>query len=351
MTNEKAIRYVIFGAGAIGISVGGLLNRAGSRVVCVTRPAYQTALERGVTIRQDGEEISVKLDAVTRASELEPEDADVLVLATKSQATEAAIEELAEIYPSSAPFVCLQNGVRNEEIAARRFTNVYAGLVFMSATQMKPELITLPQGRTIAIGRYPRGVDDLAERISDDLKRAGLDALASAYVMAMKWSKLILNLNNATFAILNDWVERGMADPETRRLVFEVRSEGLRALDRAGIEVEPPAGEPSPIRARELTERLKQPAKSNAGASLPEDERTYGSMWQDLQLDRKTGEADHLNGVIVELGRKYAVPTPYNSTLLEIINRMFDERLKPGLYTATELHALIESRKAIDSQY
>ena len=84
---------------------------------------------------------------------------------------------------------------------------------------------------------------------------------------------------------------------------------------------------------------------------MPEDERTYSSMWQDLQLGRKAGEAEHLNGVIVELGRKFGVETPYNSALLEIVNRMFDEGLKPGLYTTAELHALIQSRKAIDSQH
>lgn len=353
MSNEKPTRYVIFGAGAIGIPVAGLLQQSGSRVICVARPAYCEALKRGVTIRQDGEEIIVKLDAVTEAHELEPESGDVLIIVTKSQATEGAVASLAEIYPTSTPVVCLQNGIDNEEVAARRFKSVYAGLLFISATQLEPSLITLPHGRTIAIGCYPRGVDTLAERLSLDLQRAGFDAMASAYVMAMKWSKLVLNLNNATFAIINYWVEQGMADPETRKLALEVRDEGLRVLDRAGIEVEPPAGEPSPIRAREMTEKLKQSPKSDDGARLPEDQRTYASMWQDLQLDRKTGEADHLNGVIVELGRKYGVPTPYNSTLLEIVNRMFDEGLKPGIYTPAELYRLIRarSRKATDSQY
>jgi 2-dehydropantoate 2-reductase len=352
MSNGKATRYVIFGAGAIGIPVGGLLKQAGSRVVCVARPAHREALERGVTVRQDGQEMSVRLDAVTAARELEPEGGDVLVIATKSQATEAAVEELAEVYDSAAPVVCLQNGVRNEEVAARRFKNVYAGLVFFAAAQMEHSLITLPHGRTIAIGRYPEGLDGLAEQICGDLSRAGFDATASAYVMAMKWSKLILNLNNATFAIIDDWVEHGMADPETRRFMFEVRDEGIRVLDAAGIEVEPPPGEPSPIRARAMTEKLKQPPKpSDPGASLPEDQRTYSSTWQDLRRGRKAGEADHLNGVIVELGRKLGIPTPYNSTLLDVVNRMFDEGLKPGLHTLAELHALARSRGATDSQH
>lgn len=353
MSNEKPTRYVIFGAGAIGIPVGGMLHLSGSRVICVARPAYRDALASGVTIRQEGREIIAKLDAVTSASELEPESGDVLIIVTKSQATEEAVASLAQIYPNTTPVVCLQNGIDNEAIAARRFENVYAGLLFLSATQLEPTLVTVSQGRTIVIGRYPLGVDKVAERLALDLKRAGFDATASAHVMAMKWSKLILNLNNATFSILDYWVEQGMADPETRNLVFEVRDEGLRVLDRAGIEVEPPAGEPSPIRAREMTEKLKEPLKSNDGASLPEDQRTYASMWQDLQLGRKTGETDYLNGVIVELGRKFGIATPYNSTLLEVVNRMFDEGLKPGIYTPTELHALIRSRsrKATDSQH
>ena len=72
MSNEKVSRYVIFGAGAIGIPVGGLLQQAGSRVMCVARPAYREALERGVTIRQDGEEMIVKIagDPWIRTSEM-----------------------------------------------------------------------------------------------------------------------------------------------------------------------------------------------------------------------------------------------------------------------------------------
>jgi ketopantoate reductase len=44
MINEKPMRLVIFGAGAIGSAIGGLLTRAGSRVICVARPAYAEAL-------------------------------------------------------------------------------------------------------------------------------------------------------------------------------------------------------------------------------------------------------------------------------------------------------------------
>jgi len=321
-----------------------MLARTGSRVVAVARPAQAEALRRGLVIKQDGDKITAKVEAVTDVRHLTPESGDMLVITTKSQATEQAVKELAALYDKDSPVVCLQNGISNEEIAARRFDKVYAGLVFFSAVQLEPALITLPRGRAIAIGCYPKGVDDSAQRFCDDLTRAGFNAVASAHVMAMKCSKFILNLNNATHAITGYWVEQGMDDLDMRALMYEVRDEGMRVLDAAGIEVEPPAGEPSPIRVRELNKKLKEPLKTpGEGASLPEERRTYASMWQDLFLGRKSGEADYLNGKIVELGKKLGIPTPYNSALLKIVNRMFDERLKPGIYTPAELHALIQS--------
>jgi 2-dehydropantoate 2-reductase len=348
MSNEKAARYIIYGAGAIGGAIGAMLDRAGSRVVCVARPAQAEAFGRGLVIKQEGEEMTAKLDAVTSVLDLAPESGDVLVITTKSQDTERAIEELAARYDSAAPVVCLQNGVSNEEIAARRFDHVYAGLVFFSAVQLEPSLITLPRGRAVAIGCYPAGVDDRSRKFCGDLKRAGFDAVASAHVMAMKWSKFVVNLNNATFAITGYWVEQGMADAAMRRLMYGVREEGMRVLDAAGIEVEPPPGEPSPIRIREMNEKLKEPAKApDEEAALPEERRTYASMWQDLFLGRRSGEADYLNGKIVELGKKFSIPTPYNSALLEIANRMFEEGLKPGIYTPAELHAFIQARISI----
>jgi 2-dehydropantoate 2-reductase len=342
MSDEKPTRYVVFGAGAIGCVIAGLLNRAGSRVVCVARPAYAKALTDGIVIKENNEESTVRSDAVTSVNDLTPEPRDIAMITTKSQATESAVEDLYHWYGEKLRVVCLQNGVRNEVIAARRFEQIYAGLVFFSAVQLEPSVITLPQGRTIAIGCYPDGLDTTAHRISDDLKQAGFDAIASPHVMSMKWGKLVANLNNAVCAITGFWLEQAMADPETRRLMVEVREEGLRVLDAAGIDVEPPESEPSPIRIREMTKKLKQPPKHQEDfKDLPEAQRTYASTWQDLRIGRKTGEAHFLNGEIVALGEKLGIATPYNSTLLKTIDRMFEERLAPGLYSPRELRQLI----------
>ena len=343
MNGEQSIRYIIFGAGAVGSTIGGLLIRAGFPVVLVGRPAYAEALRRGIRVEQDGEEIAFRADAVTAAADLIPTARDIVLITTKSQSTAEVVADLFSVYGGSVPVVCLQNGVRNEAIAAERFEHVYAGLVFLSAVQLQPDLITLPPGRVLAFGRYPTGLDPLAKQIAADLTSAGLEAMASSYVMAMKWGKLVANLNNATHTIVGYWIERGMRDPDMRNLMLGVREEGLRVLGAAGIAVEPPEGEPSPIRIHKMTEALRRaPKPDNNGEES--GHRTYPSMWQDLYLGRRSTEADFLNGDIVELGTRLGIPTPYNSTLLETINRMMAEGLKPGIHTPAELHGLIEAR-------
>ncbi len=345
MDMEKPVRYVIFGAGAIGSAVGGRLVHAGLSVAFVARAPQVEALKRGILIKQADTEIRVQGEAATSISELEPDGNDVIMIVTKSQVTRLVVEELFEVYGRHANVICLQNGIRNEEVAAERFDNVYAALVLLSAVQLEPEVITMPRDNTIALCRYPDRVDDLTRRCVEDLTRSGFNALASEHVMAMKWGKLVANLNNATHAVTGYWLERGLGEPEMSCLMLAIREEGLRVLDRAGIGVEPPPDEPSPIRIRENTERLRQLCLNpRPQRDLPIEERTYPSMWQDLYLGRKSNEAEFLNGEIVALGKKYGVPTPYNSTLLELIDRMTEAGEKPGIYTPAELHALIKSR-------
>lgn len=342
---ENQSRYIVFGAGAIGIAVGGLMLGAGLRVTFVTRPAFAEALGRGVTIRQEGEVYSVRSDAITSADELTPEPDDIVIITTKSQATRSVIEDLSSVYGRTTIVICLQNGIRNEAIARERFDQVYAALVMMSAVQLSPDLIIMPRGRALAIGCYPHGLDDRAQQVADDMNRAGLEVTASSYTMAMKWGKLLANLNNATHTITGYWLERGLVDRDMRELMLEVREEGLRVLQAAGIQVEPPEGEPSPIRILRMNEALRRPVASNIDPlALPEDQRTYPSMWQDLRLGRTSSEAEFLNGEIIKLGRDLNVPTPYNSALLEIVERMFAEAVSPGIYTPAQLHSLIRYR-------
>lgn len=343
--NKSTMRYVIYGAGSIGCAVGGLLVHSGCRVLFVARPRIATAIAAGFEVKPAEAQISVRGEVVTQLDRDSTQPGDVVVMTVKSQDTRAVLAELHEVYEKDVALVCLQNGVSNEQVASESFTRVYGGLLLISTVQLEPDLVTM-KGNKIAIGCYPDGVDSTAETLVADLSSAGFDAMVSPHVMASKWAKLIANLNNASHAITGYWPEKSAADPEMRALMLAVREEGLAILDAAGIPVEPPDGEPNPLRIRDDTDKLRQPVVSvSSQAPGRDDARTYPSMLQDLMLGRKTNEAEFLNGEIVRLGDRLGIPTPFNRRLMETIQRMSDDRIQPGVYSPAELHEILEGRR------
>src|SRR5438270_6056836 len=124
------MRYVIHGAGAIGSLVGGLLAASGAEVALVARAAHAEAIQQhGLTIRsKQGERVVTGITAVTSPQELRPRDGDVILLTVKSGQTADSVQLLREVFSEQTPVFCLQNGVRNEELAARRFLRVYGAM-------------------------------------------------------------------------------------------------------------------------------------------------------------------------------------------------------------------------------
>ncbi|HEV8064528.1 MAG TPA: 2-dehydropantoate 2-reductase N-terminal domain-containing protein, partial [Acidimicrobiales bacterium] len=163
------MRYLILGAGAIGAAIGGRLFRAGHDVVLIARGAHLEALQTGGLELRDPEITEVlAVAAVGTIEEAEPGGHDVVMLATKSQHSEALLAELALVAPPSINVVCAQNGVENERLALRRFGNTYGMRVILAGTHLVPgvvEIATAPVAGILDIGRFPAGNDDVAEAV------------------------------------------------------------------------------------------------------------------------------------------------------------------------------------------
>jgi 2-dehydropantoate 2-reductase len=342
------MRYIIHGAGAIGSLTGGRLAESGAEVALIARAAHAAAInERGLTIRaKKGDRRVTNLTAVSSPEELAPRPDDVILLTVKSGQTAGAVQALREVFAEQTPVFCLQNGVRNEEIAARRFLRVYGAMAGISATLLEPGLIAHTMGYNIGLGNYPLGHDETVRAVADDLSHAGFKVTTHESVMAVKWSKLILNLNNAVLAITDCYVQLSRVLPRVSRFLAEVEEEGLHVLSTAGISVSE-ARNPYDLTARiaEMRNLAEDAEAIRQAESLPFELRTYPSTWVDLKRKRGETEAGYFNGEIILLGEKHGVPTPYNSSLLNIVERMAAERVEPGLYTIDDLAELVEQRR------
>jgi 2-dehydropantoate 2-reductase len=342
------MRFIIHGAGSIGSLIGGRLAESGSEAVLVARHAHAAAVNRcGLLIKsRAGDRVVKALSAVTHPREITPSIGDVVILTVKSSQTSASVQALRETFPEETPVVCMQNGVRNEVVAAGRFLRVYGGMLGISATFLAPGVVAHTRGELLSIGNYPLGCDDTVAQITARLESAGFRTTTHESIMAVKWSKLILNLNNATLAVIDKHLQLGLVTPAISNFMADVEEEGLRALGVAGISLEDPNNPFDPKRnLAELRDVVEDHDKICAEANSPVEFRTYPSTWVDLKLKRGETESGYFNGEIILLGEKYGFPTPYNSTLFNIVETMAAKGAQPGLYTIEELADLVEQRR------
>ena len=138
--------------------------------------------------------------------------------------------------------------------------------------------------------------------------------------MRWKHGKLLTNLGNAVQAMCGIEVDLGP-------LMRELRDEGVRCLDAAGLDFIPP---------RELFESARRTYGLGEIAGQP---RRGGSSWQGAMRGVRSTETDFLNGEIVLLGALHGVPTPWNRAVQRLAHRAVRLGLAPGQTTIAEIEA------------
>lgn len=315
------MRIIIYGAGAIGGVVGAHLHLTGTEVVLIGRSAHVNAInEQGLRFVTPTETHNLRLPAVTGPDQIDFGPEDVVLLCVKGQNTDEALGDLRAVV-EDIPVFCLQNGIRNEEIAVGYFPGVYGVMVRVGGVYVTDGEITArrdPPGWLI-IGQYPTGKDDLAEEVADRLRRAGFFVLVTPDVMPYKWGKLMMNLGNAIGAITN---ARG---GDSNRIYAAVHEEARQILSRAGIHW---------ISNEELAERWPESTERPRNSLRTE---AQSSTWQSLARRQGTVETDFLNGEIVRQAEQLGIEAPVNQMLLRIAQEMAAGGETPGKYDPTEL--------------
>src|SRR5688572_8726251 len=160
------MRFIVLGAGAIGGVVGARLAQHGRDVLLVARGAHYEAIrDNGLRIESPHEATTLGIPVVDGLSEISWRGDDVVLLATKTQDTEASLDALSRVSPCTLPSYCAQNSAANERMAGERFANVYGVFVWCPADYLKRGSVQLwcaPKSGILHVGCYPSGSDALA---------------------------------------------------------------------------------------------------------------------------------------------------------------------------------------------
>jgi len=322
------MRFIVYGAGAIGGVLGGRLFRAGEDVVLIARGPHHDAIrDAGLTVECPTGSVALPVPVVDHPTRITFTGDDVVLLAVKGQHTAEAIAALDAAAPDGVPVVSLQNGVENERRLLRTFADVYPVCVMMPAAHLEPGVVqasSTPVEGILDIGRHPDGIDDRAEAIAAAFRRAGFDSVARPDIARWKRRKLLLNLANAIDAVCG--LEGAGLD-----LYVRVQDEGVRCLEAAGLDV-----------ATKEEDDARRDGVLNI-APIDGRDRAGSSGWQRLQRSTGTGltTADYLSGEITLLGRLHGVPTPANALLQRLANQCAREHRPPGSMAPEDVLALL----------
>jgi len=335
------VRFVMLGSGAVGGTVGGHLHLTGEQVLFVdkNREHVEAIRTRGLIFHETAGVHTVAAPAVAGVADVEFGPDDVVMLCVKTFDAEATLGQLRAAAPRDIPLFCCQNGVRNEEIAARHFTDVNGLMLLHSCTFLTPGRVYLTVPHLVVVGSYPSGIREAAVRVRDALAKTPLEVSLTDSLMSSKWNKLIVNLNNATFGVIGLSVHEGQRDPDVRHWMADVMEEGLNVLQAAGIRYDPAPKQPFP---EDVISNLRKEDFTPLPMPSSRDMLLRPSMWQDLYLRRGVVEAEQFNGEIVKLGKELNVATPLNGVLLEASLEMARSRELPGKYGVAELRRMAE---------
>jgi 2-dehydropantoate 2-reductase len=316
------MRFLVLGAGAIGVYTGGSLALSGHQVTFLDRPETAARLNQtGLWLTRGGRRQRVPGSAVKDSLEeaLEKGAFDGILFAIKSYDTAGAVQLLSPWAGRLPPLLCLQNGVDNETALATALgpEKVIAGTVTSAIARTGPGEVVEERRRGVGVAAgHP-----LTGRLVEAFDQAGLNARLFPNPAEMKWSKLLTNLlGNASSAILDMTPAQVFADPRLYNLEIRQLREALAVMRALGIQVVDLPG--TPVRAlafavQRLPNRLSRPFLARAvgggrGGKMP-------SLYLDLHAGRGQSEVEILNGAVVRHGERCGIKTPINRWLNETL--------------------------------
>jgi len=327
---SSELKFLVFGAGAIGTYIGGSLVLAGHQVVFVEKPkmveelkAKGLRLDLTVDERRNTKDVSI-IDSKSFIIEPSLEDAlkygpfDAALFALKSFDTVFAMEGLKPFADKLPPLLCLSNGVDNEPIIARTLgpDKVIYGTVTTAIGRRGPGSIVLEKLRGVGIAAgHP-----LSEKLVAAFDNAYLKCRLYPDALSMKWSKMLTNLvANPTSAILNMTAAEVFADKRLYKIEIDMLKECLAVMASMNLEVTDLPG--TPVRALAFATKLplwlskpflSKAAGSGRGGKMP-------SFHIDLYSGRPQSEVEFLHGAVVCEGKARGIPTPVNKVLTETL--------------------------------
>ncbi|PCM44475.1 2-dehydropantoate 2-reductase [Marinobacter sp. ANT_B65] len=300
----------MIGAGGIGGYYGARLAEAGHRVVLTARGEHLAALQKkGLTVHYEGRVMECQVPAVdhtTLVQNYQSGDFDVIVIALKSTATKAVLDELSPwLGQSDVLVLSLQNGVDNEPMIARALgeSRVLGGLaVRIGGHIVEPGVVEAEGVAQIVMGEWPSVPEaqdarrPVLEILQNAFDKAGIPATVSDNIRYELWRKLVINNGVNPISALTGLDTQSLTrHPRFSHVVYGMMAETAAAAKADGLE----------LSKDDVDEMFALISSFNAIKT---------SMLVDKEKGRPL-ELDSIAGAVLRRSEKLGIDAPYTITV------------------------------------
>jgi 2-dehydropantoate 2-reductase len=316
---------VIWGAGAIGGTIGAYWARAGIPVLLVDIVAEHVAAcrTRGLEITGPIDEFTQIVPAVTPA-ELTGTYRRI-VLAVKAQATEAALDALVPHLAADGFVLSAQNGLNELAIAARVGAERTIGcFVNFGADWHGPGEILYGNRGALVIGELDGQTTSRVVEMHRLAKIFEPDAILTDNIWGYLWGKLAYAAMLFATALTDDSMSVNFADPRRLPIWLTLGREVAAVATARGVtslgfgQFDPSAfapGRPHDPQVAAIAWLADYTSKTA---------KTHSGIWRDLAVRKRKTEVDPQIAIIAKLGGEAGIKTPALDTLVKLIHDVED---------------------------
>lgn len=235
---------------------------------------------------------------------------DIVIFMTKTTTLEAAIKTAMPCIGPETVLVSLMNGLGNEDKLAAVVgeERVLFGSGSLGTFLDGPgKCMSSPGARDIQMNFGPMKQSELNERAGKYLEKAYNDGgVPTKYwddVRPKLWTKIVSNCAlNAPASLMRLKSRYMLEDPVGYSIIDSIIRECCAVATASGVPMDPAV----------CMKGLMDGKDKGIGDYYP-------SMAQDVLMHRRQTEIGTLNGAIVDYGKRYGVPTPYNEVVAKLI--------------------------------
>ena len=325
MTASEADAILVWGAGAVGGTIGACLARAGHAVVLVDVVAEHVAAirERGLTIEGPIAEFTQPVASFT-PDELTGRYRRTL-LCVKAQHTAAAAAAMRPFVAEDGYVVSAQNGLNERVIAdvvGRERT--IGAFVNFGADYQAPGRILYGGRGAVVVGELDGRIGPRLEALHRTLVDFEPAAITTDNIWGYLWGKLAYGALLFATALTHDTIADALALPQYfavyRALAAEVlrvaaaenvRAAGFNGFDPAAFH----AGADAAAARRSIDEMVahnRRSAKSHSG------------IWRDLAVRRRKTEVDAQMSIIAQIAATHGLDTPLVGRVARLVHEIED---------------------------